>query len=274
MFRNFKLYESLIFKDLIYQSSGLLYLIKVIITNEVMLIYLSISKICLFPTRGRISDNKYITSRGGNKGINMMWNFQLKISIWGLVLMTFHPEKMDGSQLGRCTNPGSQGKDITPRPQNRSVITVCVWTYIHIYIYIYIYIYYKSWIVVWIWGEASAGISLRLLKSTKKTTGLTSSFSRWIAVNNTYAFTTKAWQRNLGFQLGISGTETSNWGSAPSSLLIPVRSRNKNSYPAGDENRHRCMWGSDSASAPQQQSSNNCIKHIRNSTFCVFLRWK
>ena len=72
--------------------------------------------------------------------------------------------------------------------------------------------------------------------------------------NSTFALTTYALRKDLGFNPGIFGVETCNWSSAPPSHL--VRGRNlfiKNFYSARDQIRDCCMWYSGSVSAPQQK---------------------
>ena len=58
--------------------------------------------------------------------------------------------------------------------------------------------------------------------------------SPYNAVNSTYSLTTNEFRRDSGFNPSIFETETSDWGSSPTSLLIPVAGRNKNSYPVGN----------------------------------------
>ena len=87
-------------------------------------------------------------------------------------------------------------------------------------------------------------------KKKKKSTGsssVRSSSNGWITMNTTYAYMTKeCWK--LGLNQVHFGTETSNWGSAPPTLLIPVLRRNFCHGLKPD----CCMQDSDSASVPQR----------------------
>ena len=99
-------------------------------------------------------------------------------------------------------------------------------------------------------GNPGTGISVVFFKSTKGVTR----FNVPIAINSTYAFTSYVVRKDLGFN--PCGTETRDWGSAPTSLIVSGRSLFiKNSYLVGHLTRDRCVWGSDSARAQQQQTT-------------------
>ena len=63
--------------------------------------------------------------------------------------------------------------------------------------------------------------SLLFLKNTKMAARLNIPSDGWIAINNTYAFTSYALWNDLGFKPGIFGTRSSDWDSASPSLLVP-----------------------------------------------------
>jgi hypothetical protein len=59
-------------------------------------------------------------------------------------------------------------------------------------------------------GKPGAGISLLFYKALRGPPGLTSPFDNRISINRTHAFTSYALWRNLKFNPGIFGTETSD----------------------------------------------------------------
>ena len=77
-----------------------------------------------------------------------------------------------------------------------------------------------------IWNPLPA-LAYSYQKPSRGPPGLTFPFDVWIAINNTYAFIPHALRRDLRFNPGIFGTETSDWGSASSFLLILVPERNE-----------------------------------------------
>ena len=74
------------------------------------------------------------------------------------------------------------------------------------------------------WGEEEwrgYPVLALLVYSCHKVPGLTSQPDGQITIDRTYDFTINALWSDLGFKPGIFGTETSEWGSAPSSVLDP-----------------------------------------------------
>ena len=111
------------------------------------------------------------------------------------------------------------------------------------------------WCNVWVilrWENVKmkpdVGISRLLLTSTMGSVRFNVTTDRQITINDTCAFTTCGLYRKLGFSPRIFRAETKDWGSAPSSLVVPkINIFIKISYPVGDRTRDRCMRGSNSA---------------------------
>ena len=108
----------------------------------------------------------------------------------------------------------------------------------------------------WERGNTVPAVAYYSLKALRGLPGLTFPFDWQITINSTYVFSSYALVKDLGFNPGTFGTETSDWVSVPPSLLVPRRNLFiKNSYSAWHQTQGHCVQGSDSTTAPECQWS-------------------
>ena len=90
-------------------------------------------------------------------------------------------------------------------------------------------------------GNPVTALAYSFRKTPMGTPGLTSPSDGRISINNTCLHIIFS-AEGFGTYTCISGTETSDWGSAPQFLLVPRRNLiNKNSQPARDQTRDCCV---------------------------------